>query len=160
MAVTKNTLYLLPGMLRIPGSVFAFLGTAILFIRFYLGIKPAWLERNVFALYSAYLDVKYLTVIQNQLAEEIGGVFLLGGLYMIAFSKEKKETTATNTVRLNAFMISMWINGALMAFSLFFIYGLGFVFIMMISSLIFLVTYIITFRILIIKIDKKTIAYK
>jgi hypothetical protein len=159
MAGTKNTLYLLPGTLRIPGSIFVLLGTAILFIRFYLGIKPVWLEQKVFAVYSAYLDVKYMSVIQNQLAEEIGGLFLLCGLYMIAFCKEKKETLVTNAARLSAFMISMWISGGMTVFSLFFIYGLGFAFIMMISSLVFLVVYIITFRILIIKNTKAT-AYK
>ena len=147
MSTAKSTFYLLPGRLRIPGSVFVLLGTVVLFIRFYFGIKPEWLELKVFAIYSAYLDVKYITVIQNQLIEEIGGLFLLGGLYMIAFSKEKKETSVTNSARLQAFMISIWINAVLMVLSLLFIYGLGFAFMMMISSLFFLVTYIVTFRI-------------
>lgn len=79
--------YLLPGTLRIPGSIFLTAGLTLLILRFYYGIKPEWLELPVFAVYSAYLDVKYMTVIQNQLVEEFGGLLLLAGLYMIAFSK-------------------------------------------------------------------------
>lgn len=141
--------YLLPGILRIPGSIFALVGFVILIIRFYLGIKPEWLEFKVFAIYSAYLDVKYMTIIQNQLAEEIGGLLLFSGLYMIAFSKEKKETANTNMLRLKAFLISMWVNAVFIFVSILFVYGLGFAVMMMTNIVFILAVYIICFKVLV-----------
>ncbi|MBS1772628.1 MAG: hypothetical protein JST82_07200 [Bacteroidetes bacterium] len=147
--------YLLPGKFRIPGSLFTVIGTVILIVRYYGGIAPDWLEVKVFAVYSAYLDVKHFSIIKNQVLEEIGGLFLFSGLYMLAFSKEKIETVTTNNLRLKAFMVTMWLNAVFILVSIVFTYGLGYVFMMMLDSVFFLVAYIVLFRVLVYKNNLK-----
>lgn len=150
--------YLLPGILRIPGCVIAAFGIVLLIIRFYYGIKPEWMETYVFAIYSAYLDVKYMAVIQNQVLEELGALLLFAGLYMIAFSKEKRETPIINILRLKAFMISIWANAVLIVISILFIYGFGYAVIMMLDIIFLLVAYIISFRVMVFRNHKVRLA--
>ena len=138
--------FLLPRGLRPLGIVFALCGIAFLIARFYFGIKPDVLEVKVFAVYSAYLDTKYFAVIKNQIAEEIGGALLLCGLFMVAFAKEKDENYRVSTIRLNSFLISTYCNALFLLLAILFIFGLGFVFVMMINLGFWLVVYIIVFR--------------
>ena len=150
----KPHIFLLPRGLRPLGIVFTFCGIAILIARFYFGIKPDALEVKVFAVYSAYLDTKYFTMIKNQIAEEIGGVLLLCGLFIVAFAKEKDENDHINSIRLNSFFISMYCNAIFLLFAILFIFGLGFVYVMMINLGVWLVAYVAVFRILLYR-DKR-----
>jgi hypothetical protein len=95
-----------------------------------------------------------MTVVQNQLAEEIGGLLLVIGLFMIAFSKEKKESAAVNAMRLNAFFITAYGNAIFLIIALLFTFGFGFVFMMLIYAGLSLIIYIIAFRVLMYKNQK------
>lgn len=129
-------------------------GAMMVYLRFGLGIKPDFLEINVFAVYSKYFDTKYFSMIQNNISEEIGGVILLLGLFFLAFSKEKTEKEHYWKLRLNALLLSVYGYSAFLLFSLLFIYGIAFVSVMNIYIVLPLVLYIILFRFQLIR-DRK-----
>ena len=98
-----------------------------------LGIKPGFLDVKVFAIYCRYFDTKYFSVIGNNISEEICGVFLLAGLFFITFAKEKKENDGIMYIRLRSFFLAIYANSILLLLSFFFVYGFGFLAIMVIN---------------------------
>lgn len=141
-----RTSFLLPRWLRSAAYLFIPAGAALLIARFSFGFKPEALEMKVFAVYSAYLEAKSMTIIQNQVIEEVGTLFLLFGLFTLAFTKEKNESELTNKARLSSFFISAYSTFFFLAFGILFTYGFGFAFIMTLNLFIWLVVYNISFR--------------
>lgn len=141
--------YLLPRGFRPLGFIFIVAGVILGIIRFYFGIKPALLEGKVFALYSVFLHSKSMVVIKNQLIEEIVGLLLIIGLFMVAFAREKNEGPEISATRLNAFMLSVYLNTFFVIAAILFTYGIAFIYMMIISLFLQLSFYIFCFRIMI-----------
>jgi hypothetical protein len=144
----KDKLPLLPFKFRPWGYLFAITGVILLILRFKFGLKPDFLTSRVFALYSDYLQTKYFQIISNQLIEEISGLLILAGLFMIAFSREKVDFEQANSLRLKAFCISAYLNTAFLAIAILLTFGFGFVYMLIINMVIPLVIYTVSFRIL------------
>jgi hypothetical protein len=130
------------------GIFFFILGVVLGFVRFYFGIKPEALEIQVFAFHSSYLESKFMQFISNNMIEELTGFFLISGLFLIAFSRERNEGASINAIRLKSFFISVYLNFLFLIISLFVTYGLAFVYMMMVNMGVGLLAYIIAFRIL------------
>jgi len=145
----KKFSFLLPGSFRSVGIVLTGIGIIILIVRFYYGVKPGILNMKTFAIFSSYLESKYFEVVKNQMIEEIGGVILMAGLFMLAFSKEKDEHDHLNTLRLQAFFITAYINTFFLIISILFTFGFGFVYIMILNFVLGFIIYLLSFRILI-----------
>ena len=128
------------------GIIFFSLGLIIGIVRFYFGIKPEVLEIEVFAFCSSYLQTMFMQFISNNMIEEIAGLFLISGLFLIAFSREKAEGAPMNAIRLKSFFISAYLNFLFLIISLFVTYGLAFVYVLMFNMGVGLLTYIIAFR--------------
>jgi hypothetical protein len=152
----KRFSFLLPKGLRPLGFIFTAAGIILAIIRFYFGYKPELLKRNVFAIYSHYLDSKFMQVIKNQLLEEVAGVLLVLGIFLIAFTKEKDDDEKTNEIRLRAFFITTYLNVLFILISILFTFGLGFMYMAMINMVLWLIVYIISFRLLLSGHRKKT----
>ena len=146
----KELSYLLPRKFRFMGFILAFFGTILGIMRYYFGIKPDLFDQKVFAIYSVYLKTKTLKIESNQLIEEISGVLLIIGLFMIAFAREKIENPQVNSIRLKAFLISFYINTIFLIVSISFTFGLAFIYMTIINLVSQLIIYIIAFRILIV----------
>lgn len=140
--------YLLPGSFRFAGFIFMIAGTILGIMRFYFGIKPDLFEQKVFALYSVYLKTKTLKIVNDQLVEEIVGILLIAGLFMIAFAREKNENPQVNSIRLKAFFISIYLNTLFLIVSILFTFGLAFIYMTIINLVLQLFIYIIVFQIL------------
>jgi len=139
--------YLLPRVFRPFGFIFIVAGVILGIIRFYFGIKPDLLEGKVFAIYSVFLHSKSMVVIKNQLIEEIVGLLLMIGLFMVAFAREKNEGPDINAIRLNAFILSVYLNTLFVIAAILFTYGIAFIYMLVISLFLQLSFYIISFRI-------------
>lgn len=151
----KVNSYLLPGRLRPVGIIFLIAGLGILFLKYKFNLKPDFLEVKVFALYSFYIEAKSFTFITHQVIEEIGGVLLLTGMFLIAFTKEKIESEIIDTFRLKAFMIASYLNFFYLLVSVLFFYGFGFVGALTIFAIFWLATYILLYRYLFYRYKKK-----
>jgi hypothetical protein len=148
--MTKLTL-LLPRSFRLVGIIFFILGLILGIARFNYGFKPDLLDMKMFAFYSSYLETKYMEIIRNNMGEEFTGFFLITGLFLIAFAREKDENVQKNELRLKAFFIAAWLNFLFLVASLFFTYGLAFIYMLIANMGISLLAYILVFRILLIR---------
>jgi hypothetical protein len=140
--------FLLPRSFRLVGFIFFILGLILGIARFNYGFKPDLLDMKMFAFYSSYLDTKYMEIIRNNMGEEFTGFFLITGLFLVAFSREKGENEKKNELRLKAFFIAAWLNFLFLLTALFFTYGFAFIYMLMANMGIFLLAYILAFRIL------------
>jgi len=141
--------YLLPRSFRFVGFTFTIAGTILGIMRFYFGFKPDMLDQKVFAVYSVYLKTKTLKIESNQLIEEIVGLLVILGLFMIAFAREKNENPQVSSIRLKAFFISFYLNAIFLIASIIFTFGLAFIYMTILNLLLPLSIYIIAFRILV-----------
>lgn len=140
-------LFLLPNRFKIVGGILLFIGIVLGVIRFYFGLKPDYLKISVLSVYSAFLETKYFSVITNNISEEIVGLLVLIGLFMIAFSKEKDENDNVQMIRLSSMYLSVFINTLLLALSFFFVYGIAFAEMMALNLYSVLIIFIITFKV-------------
>ena len=153
----QKTIFLLPRNFRFVGIIFFVLGIIAGISRFYLGIKPKLLNVKVFALYSYYIDEKFLKIVKNNFGEEITGFLIITGLFFIAFSAEKAEREQYGLLRLKAFFISFCLNFIFLLAALFFTYGIAFVYVLMFNMIFALLAYIAAFQIILFKHRKLTL---
>lgn len=141
--------YLLPRSFRFLGYIFTVAGTILGIMRFYFGFKPDVLDQKVFAVYSVYLKTKTLKIESNQLIEEIVGLLVILGLFMIAFAREKNENPQLNSIRLKTFFISFYVSTIFLIACILFTFGLAFIYMTILNLILPLSIYIIAFRILV-----------
>lgn len=139
---------LLPRYFRYIGLFLAIAGIAMSVVRFGYGIKPDFLETKVFVVYAAYLQTSEFRFITNNISEEICGLTLIAGLFLLAFSKFRYETEAIWNIRTKAFVYSFYTLSALLVFCMLFIYGWGFLMVMTANLFLYLFLYNIWFYIL------------
>lgn len=143
LPVTKLALF--PAKFRIWGLGIAVAGVLLAVLRFSFGYKPEFLNVNVFAVYSRYMDTKVFEVIRNQLIEEISGILVMTGLVIAALSRMKTEHDGVNALRLKSFVISIMLNAVFFTGGLLFTFGLGYMFVLILNSVSMLIFYLAVF---------------
>jgi hypothetical protein len=140
--------FFLPRSFRFVGIFFSILGIILGIARFNYGFKPDLLDLKMFAFYSSYLETKSMEIVRNNMGEEFAMFFLIAGLFLIAFSREKAENEHMNRLRFKSFYIAAWLNFIFLLISIFFTYGFAFIYMLVANMGISLVAYIVVFRIL------------
>lgn len=136
----------LPNKIRIYGWVILLFGLILGVIRFYFGIKPEFLNIKVFAVYSKYFETNYFKVIENHVSEELTALLILVGLFVISFTKEKIENESVSAIRYKSFILTFYINTQIIVLSFLFVYGFGFINILVINVFSPFIIYIILSR--------------
>ena len=150
-----TNIYLLPNKFRFIGIFSVLVGIVLSVIRFLYEVKPEYLNQKVFAVYSSFLEKSYFTVTTNNIFEEICGITILLGLFMIVFSKEKNENDKIQEIRFYSIMYSVYANFFIVLFSLIFIYGLGFIYFLVLNMYLVLIMFIVIFRYLLYQKSQK-----
>ena len=127
---------------KLPGILLAFCGAflAVLFNWFDFRLKIP-----VFAIYSAFLEKKMFVTFQTNFADELTLLTLLSGLALIIFSREKNEPDGIDLFRMKAMFSAIIANTAFLIFSVLFIYGSGFMAVLVINSFSFFLFYLLFF---------------
>ena len=131
------------------GIFFLIVGIIFGIARFKYGFKPGSLDFKMFAFYSSYIESKYMEIIRNNMGEEITGLFIVVGLFFMAFARETEESEITNILRLKAFFISAYLNFFFLLGALFLTFGFAFVYMLMANMCFGLAAYNLSFRVLI-----------
>lgn len=118
--------YFLPNIFQKVGFVLFAAGAIFTYLRFGAGIKPGFLNAKVFAFYSTYFDTKYFKFIDNNISEEICGLAVLVGIFLIAFSREKFEKDHYWALRLKSFILASYLSLVFLLLIFFFVFGLAF----------------------------------
>lgn len=81
----------------------------------------------VFAVYSSFLETKMLVTIKTNFSDELTLLLLVTGMGLMVFSREKTENEINEALRLNALAKALILNLALTLLSVIFVYGSGFI---------------------------------
>ena len=136
----------MPKGLRPLGIILLIFGILLLILKHQFNYKPDFLNLKVFALYSFYIEAKTFTVITHQMIDDIAGILLIAGLFLIAFTREKEESEVLDALRLKTFFITAWFNFFYMLFAILFFFGFGFVAALIFFAIGWLIVYIVSFR--------------
>jgi L-asparagine transporter-like permease len=147
MDMKRNSL-LLPAFFRLPGFILLAAGSVFGIMRFWFDIKPKFLTMKVFAFYSEYLAEKYFRFVRDNMSEELVGVLLVLGAWMVAFSRDKDETEEKSALRIRAFYISAFLQMVFLVFCLLTTFGIAYIYMLMIYMVLPPATFFIVFRIL------------
>lgn len=121
---------LLPYRWKLLGISLTVIGMVLAIVFFSLDFR---LKIPVFAVYSSFLEAKMFVTFQTNFADEIIMILLLCGLGLIIFSKEKTEYEGYDLIRLKALAKAVLVNICFLLFSVLFIYGSGFIAILVIN---------------------------
>jgi hypothetical protein len=143
---TVENHFLLSHRFKIAGYLLSVSGIVLAITRYYFEVKLGFFNTKVFALSSSYLETNYFTVIDNHISEEVAAVLILVGLFLLAFSKERVEHDKLSHLRFKSFLISFYTHTGLLICSVIFIYGFGFLKILVLNLFAPLVFYNVIFR--------------
>jgi branched-subunit amino acid transport protein AzlD len=138
---------LLPGTFRFAGILFFLTGIFLGVIRFYFGVKPDLLDMKPFAFYSSYVENKYMQFIGNNMSEEIVGLLILCGLFLIAFSRDKVENELKAFMRVKALYLTVYAQIIFLILSILFTFGFAFVYMLMANMVFPIIFFLLSFRI-------------
>lgn len=113
-----------------------------------LGYNTPTINATVFAVYADEIlgKTQYLRLIKTDIGNTfIGSLFIIGGL-MVGFSREKNEDEYIANLRLNSLLWAVLVNYLILLFMFLFIYGLGFLSVMIYNMFTVLVIFIAKFN--------------
>lgn len=100
----------------------------------------------VFAVVSAYLDIKIFKSFETNFADELTMFLLVAGLFLLIFSKERKEDNYDfNRARFVSLFRAMFINIIALMFSILFLYGQIFMAVIILNLIFLPSVYLILF---------------
>lgn len=142
---------LLPHRFRYIGIVLIPLGFFFGYLYFY-GSRPVFFETRVFAVVTTYMENRFFVLARTNLLDELFAILSILGVALIVFSREKSEKEGYDLIRAAALIKAVYISLMIWILSFLVIFGWAIFLACTILFIIFLITYYITFRILISKL--------
>lgn len=105
------------------------------------------LKIPVLAIQSSYIQTRYFTIMKTNIYEEVMMLCFLAGFFLFAFAKEKTELKEYDALRNSSWSIAIMLNTAMLACSIVFIYGKGFVGVILLNMVSVFIFYILVFTI-------------
>lgn len=99
----------------------------------------------VFAVFSSFLETRMFVTFKTNVADDIILLLLVSGLGLLVGSKEKEEYPGLDAIRLRAFIKAFQGNTFFLIFSILFIFGGGFIGVLILNLFSFSILYLISF---------------
>ena len=117
------------------------------------GFESVELNSKVFALFNNKFFGKpeYLSFIETDISLTLVGILFLIGALLVSFSREKIEDEYIAKLRLSSLLWAVWVNYILLLLCFIFVYGMGFLTVMMFNMFTVLIIFIIRFNYLLFK---------
>ena len=90
---------LFPYELKYAAWILLIIGLVMAYLVSFDNFMPEYLNVPVFAIYSAYIKKTVMGITQTNLSDEIAVIFMLTGLALLIFSKQKNEKSFYNELR-------------------------------------------------------------
>ena len=117
-----------------------------------LGVLYNWFDFRfsmpVFAIYSSFLKTKMFETFKTNFADELILLLLITGLGLMVFSKEKIEFENLDSARIKAMVKDIISNNIFLLFSILFVYGSGFIAILVLNLFSLSLFYLLFFYLL------------
>jgi hypothetical protein len=110
----------------------------------------------VFAVYSEFMEIKTFTTFTTNFADELILIVFLSGFFLLIFSAEKNENTQIQKIRAKAMKNSLLFYFGWLFFSVLFVFGNGFISILILNLILPFVIYLCFFYALKFRIKAKT----
>ena len=94
------------------------------------------------------METKLFTTFSTNFADELTMILLFSGLFILATSEEKDENEQVKASRQKAVKTALIINSAILAFAILFIYGSGFMAVIIANPFMPFIIYLILFSFL------------
>lgn len=107
----------------------------------------------VLALFSSFLEERYFAVFTTNVTDELTLLLILGGMFLIVFSKDRIEEESDETseklfdIKSKSMFKALYYNTLFLLFSIIFIFGQGFFWIMILNLISLFVLYLIILEI-------------
>ena len=143
-----NNNYLFPPGYKKIGLVILIPTLIVGIISLLYSTEPALLDVNVLAVFEQQFSNKplFFTFIENNILNEICGVFLIISLLFVAFSKEVKEDEYISKIRLESLVWATYFNYFILLLSVIFVYDISFLWVMIFNMFTLLIFFIIRFN--------------
>lgn len=105
------------------------------------------LKIPVLAIQSSYIQTRYFTIMKTNIYEEVMMLCFLAGFFLFAFAKEKTELKEYDSLRNSSWRMAILLNTVMLASSIVFIYGKGFVGVILLNMVSVFIFYILVFTI-------------
>jgi len=102
----------------------------------------------VFALFSSFIQTKMFVTFTTNFADELILLLLISGFSLMVFSKEKIESENLASARAKALTKAIILNNIFILFSIIFIFGSGFISILVLNLFTIPIFYLIFFNLL------------
>ena len=130
---------------KIPGLILLITGTVLAILYFSINLR---FELPVLAVVSSFMETKLFTTFSTNFADELTMILLFSGLFILATSEEKDENEQVKASRQKAVKTALIINSAILAFAILFIYGSGFMAVIIANPFMPFIIYLIMFSFL------------
>nr|WP_297787944.1 hypothetical protein [uncultured Allomuricauda sp.] len=143
-----KTNYLFPNKYKKIGWIVLFPSAILGLITLILDYEPSFLDLNVPGIFidQIFGDKRFVGLVENNVLNEILGVFLIISLLLVAFSKEKEEDEYISKIRLESLVWAVYVNYAILLISFLFIFDLSFLWVMIFNMFTILLFFIIRFN--------------
>jgi hypothetical protein len=91
-------------------------------------------------------DTTFFSISENNVLDEILSILLIIGALLIAFSKEKSEDEFISKIRLESLVWATYINYAILALAIIFVYDIAFFWVLIFNMFTLLVFFLIRFN--------------
>jgi hypothetical protein len=133
---------LLPFKYKIPGIILIIVGLILTILFFTVNFR---FEIPVVALLSSYVQTTFMTVFKTNFADELIILLLLAGFFLVAFTREKDEFADLSELRKKAVEKAVVVNTIFLFFSVLFVFGGGFLGVLIINMFLPFALYIAFF---------------
>lgn len=141
---------LLPYHFRYVGFLLIIISFGAAYLYFWGG-RPSLFEIPVLAIVTSYAETRWMVVAQTNALDEIAMICGLMGLLFLGFSREKKESVTINKARVKAIFYAVYSTAGLWIFIYLTIFGWPIIVLSASIFILFLLTYIVMFRFLLLK---------
>ena len=156
-----KTNYLLPNRFKLIGWIILIPSLVLCILFFIFEFEPDFLNIKLYAFAKESTNFltgstikEYFTFVKTNALDEILALSLIISALFVAFSKEKDEDEFISKIRLESLVWATYVNYAILFFSIIFIFGISFLWVMVINMFTILLFFIIRFNWLIHKSKK------
>jgi CHASE2 domain-containing sensor protein len=134
--------FLLPYPWKYPGTFLILSGVV-------LAILYIWFDFRftipVFAVFSSFVETKMFVTFNTNFADELIMLLFISGFGLLVFSKERVESENLDPIRDKALVMALFSNNLLLLCSVLFVYGSGFITILVLNLITLPVFYLCFF---------------
>lgn len=150
--------YLFPSKFKKIGWILLIPSVILGIINLFFEYEPSFLDWKVPAFFVDKLSGKntFFGFVENNLLNEIIGIFIIVSAILVAFSKEISEDEYISKIRLESLVWAVYVNYGILIVAFLFIYDLSFFWVMTFNMFTILLFFIIRFQWQISKLKKST----